>query len=101
MDAISARQSRIAAIREFGPNRVAEGIMRLCRADGLAVLTDEAQQALLEQLEADWRFSERLNAESRNRAAAKSSIEAALNPGPTVKAAQDEIERLIYERLAR
>ena len=99
MDAIFDRHNRIAAIREFGPSRVAEGIMQLYRANGLDMLTDEAQQALLDRLEADWRHSERLNAENRERT--KSAMAAARNPGPTVAMAQAEIERAIFGRLGK
>lgn len=62
---IEERYERLAEIDSFGPSRVREAIITAHRKYGLSILSDNAQEMILRQLEADQRSMERSNDESR------------------------------------
>lgn len=64
------RAAREDAVRQFGNARVLEGINRLYRKFGLGFLPDDVLNLLHDWLDADEKFSERVKAENRARAAA-------------------------------
>lgn len=78
---IEQRFDRQQEIDSYGPSRVREAIITAHRKYGLSILSDNAQEMILRQLEADQRLNERLNDENRARAEARRAQLATLKDG--------------------
>lgn len=75
------RYERQQEIDSYGPSRVREAIITAHRKYGLSILSDNAQEMILRQLEADQRSMERDNDENRARAEARRAQLATLKDG--------------------